>query len=430
MLLARGPSLSAMHVRLTTKGLLPRSLRGRPAGLWSTYLSFPALERSKEKTGGRLGSHLPASPDRPPPDSGPELARVRATCEKQHGTILQLRRLLVSGSRGVEALAVVIQHLLAEREEALRQRKATSQELATLREELVLASTAREQLERDKRDQQTTYEGLIQKLDQHYQADRTELEERLRDFYTAECEKLRTLCIREAENYKEQLQGQVDTLTTSHEAFKQACESSHAEKIDLLREEYETSLSEIKRSHEQDKKSLEDSLLERRELLEKQILELQAENEAVGERLKQEEQRRLSREKADQNPQLMYLEQELESLRAVLEIKNEKLHQQDIKLLKMEKLVDHNAALVEKLQRLQQENEELKARMDKHLAFSRQLSTEQAVLQESLEKESKVNKRLSMENEELLWKLHNGDLCSPRKSPPAPQDPSPSSSPR
>ncbi|XP_028932310.1 microtubule-associated tumor suppressor 1 isoform X4 [Ornithorhynchus anatinus] len=317
-----------------------------------------------------------------------------------------------------------------QREEALKQRKAASQELATLREELVLASTAREQLERDKRDLQTTYEGLIQKLDQHYQADRTELEERLRDFYTAECEKLRTLCIREAENYKEQLQGQVDTLKTSHEAFKQACESSHAEKIDLLREEYETSLSEIKKSHEQERKSLEDSLLERRELLEKQILELQAENEAVGERLKQEEQRRLSREKADQNPQLMYLEQELESLRAVLEIKNEKLHQQDIKLLKMEKLVDHNAALVEKLQRLQQENEELKARMDKHLAFSRQLSTEQAVLQESLEKESKVNKRLSMENEELLWKLHNGDLCSPRRSPPAPRDPSPSSSPR
>lgn len=39
------------------------------------------------------------------------------------------------------------------------------------------------------------------------------------------------------------------------------------------------------------------------------------------------------------NPQIMYLEQELESLKAVLEIKNEKLHQQDIKLMKMDKLV-------------------------------------------------------------------------------------------
>ena len=55
---------------------------------------------------------------------------------------------------------------------------------------------------------------------------------------------------------------------------------------------------------------------------------------------------------------------------------------------------------------------------------ARQLSTEQAVLQESLEKESKVNKRLSMENEELLWKLHNGNLCSPKRSPTSPPSPS------
>nr|KAF6369707.1 microtubule associated scaffold protein 1 [Myotis myotis] len=124
----------------------------------------------------------------------------------------------------------------------------------------------------------------------------------------------------------------------------------------------------------------------------------------------------------------MYLEQELESLKAVLEIKNEKLHQQDVKLMKMEKLEDNNTALVDKLKRCQQENEELKARIDKHIAISRQLSNEQATLQEWLEKESKVNKRLSMENEELLWKLHNGDLCGSDRSPTSP--PIPFQSPR
>ena len=38
----------------------------------------------------------------------------------------------------------------------------------------------------------------------------------------------------------------------------------------------------------------------------------------------------------------MYLEQEWESLKAVLEIKNERLHQRDVKWMKMEKLVDDN----------------------------------------------------------------------------------------
>lgn len=45
----------------------------------------------------------------------------------------------------------------------------------------------------------------------------------------------------------------------------------------------------------------------------------------------------------------MYLEQELESLKAVLEIKNEKLHQQDVKLMKMEKLVRLRGRLPEGL---------------------------------------------------------------------------------
>ncbi|KAI4789754.1 hypothetical protein KUCAC02_035049 [Chaenocephalus aceratus] len=52
----------------------------------------------------------------------------------------------------------------------------------------------------------------------------------------------------------------------------------------------------------------------------------------------------------------------------------------------------------------------------KDLMDERKLSTEQAVLQESLHKES-------TENEELMWKLHNGDLSRPRKV--SPTSPSP-----
>ncbi|TRY96361.1 hypothetical protein DNTS_035178 [Danionella cerebrum] len=82
--------------------------------------------------------------------------------------------------------------------------------------------------------------------------------------------------------------------------------------------------------------------------------------------------------------------------------------------------MEQNVKLDDYLKKLQQENEDLRTRMDRHAALSRQLSTEQVVLQESLQKESQVNKRLSMENEELLWKLHNGDLSSPRKVSPSP----------
>ncbi|NXU35816.1 MTUS1 protein, partial [Drymodes brunneopygia] len=358
---------------------------------------------------------------RSPGTKAAELTQYKTKCETQSGIILQLKKFLTSSNQKFEALTVVIQHLQTEREEALKQRKELSQELVNLRGELVTTSAACEKLERDRNELQVAYEGFLQKLNQQHHDDLAELEERLKQFYTAECEKLQSICIEEAEKYKAQLQEQVDNLNTTHESFKLELENRHSEKVEELKKEYESSFSgKYFSTHESERKSLEDSFKEKQELLEKKINELKSENNSLSEKLKLEEQKQIAKEKANlKNPQVMYLEQELESLKAVLEIKNEKLHQQDIKLMKMEKLVENNTILMEKLKKVQQENEELKARMDKHMELSRQLSTEQAVLQESLEKESKVNKRLSMENEELLWKLHNGDLCSPRKLSPS-----------
>ncbi|KAM6429528.1 microtubule-associated tumor suppressor 1 isoform 2-T4 [Rhynochetos jubatus] len=385
-----------------------------------------SVDKGKQRNPRSSCIQTQASTDvRSPGAKTAELTQYKTKCETQSGIILQLKKILTSSNQKFEALTVVIQHLQSEREEALKQRKELSQELLHLRGELVTTAAACEKLERDRNELQVAYEGFLQKLNQQHQNDLAGQEERLKQFYTAECEKLQSICIEEAEKYKAQLQEQVDNLNITHENYKLELENSHLEKVEELKKEYESSFSELKSAHESERQLLEDSFKEKQGLLEKKITELKCENDSLSEKLKLEEQKQIAKEKANlKNPQIMYLEQELESLKAVLEIKNEKLHHQDIKLMKMEKLLENNTILMDKLKKVQQENEELKARMDKHMELSRQLSTEQAVLQESLEKESKVNKRLSMENEELLWKLHNGDLCSPRKlSPSSPSVP-------
>ncbi|NXK90662.1 MTUS1 protein, partial [Formicarius rufipectus] len=396
------------------------SLKSVPKGTWVFVVVL--VDKGKQRSPKSSCIQTQASTDaRSPATKAAELTQYKTKCETQSGIILQLKKFLTSSNQKFEALTIVIQHLQSEREEALKQRKELSQELLNLRGELVTTSAACEKLERDRNELQVAYEGFLQKLNQQHHDDLAELEERLKQFYTAECEKLQSICIEEAEKYKAQLQEQVDNLNTTHESFKLELENRHSEKVEELKKEYESSFSgKYCSTHESERKSLEDSFREKQQLLEKKIDELKSENNTLNEKLKLEEQKQIAKEKANlKNPQIMYLEQELESLKAVLEIKNEKLHQQDIKLMKMEKLVENNTILMDKLKKVQQENEELKARMDKHMELSRQLSTEQAVLQESLEKESKVNKRLSMENEELLWKLHNGDLCSPRKLSPS-----------
>ncbi|XP_034968715.2 microtubule-associated tumor suppressor 1 isoform X1 [Zootoca vivipara] len=394
--------------------------------------AFSSVDRGKQKSpkNSFIQTRSSSIEVHSPETKQHELTQYKKKCENQSGLIQRLKKCLGISHQKFEALAIVIQHLESEREEVVKQRKELSIELVNLRGELVTASAAYEKLEKGRHELQAAYEGFVQQLNQQHQRDLSELEERLKQFYTTECKKLQSICIEEAEKYKAQLQEQVDNLNITHENFKLELETSHTERIDELKRDHELSFTELKNAQELERRTLEESLQEKQLLLEKKISELQSENDSLNEKLKLEEQKRTAKEKTNiKNPQLMYLEQELESLKAVLEIKNEKLHQQDIKLLKMEKLVENNTALVEKMRKLQQENEELKARMDRHMELSRQLSTEQAVLQESLEKESKVNKRLSMENEELLWKLHNGDLCSPRKLSPS-TPPMPFQSPR
>ncbi|NXY43601.1 MTUS2 protein, partial [Ceuthmochares aereus] len=76
---------------------------------------------------------------------------------------------------------------------------------------------------------------------------------------------------------------------------------------------------------------------------------------------------------------------------------------------------EKNLKLEEKITVLQQQNEELRARIEQNTIITRQLSEENANLQEYVEKEVEEKKRLSRTNEELLWKLQEGDVTSPKK---------------
>ncbi|KAK1903788.1 Microtubule-associated tumor suppressor 1 like A [Dissostichus eleginoides] len=311
------------------------------------------------------------------------------------------------------------------RDEATRQCRDLSQELVTLQGELVCSVHSSERLEKERDELRASLEEALQKLQHQHQQDLSELEQRLQAFYQAEWDRVQLSHQEESERSRTLLQQQMEELKASHESMKQEVESSHAEQLQSVEQQYEASLQELRTVHDQELQSLDASLKETGDTLSGRIEALTAENNALIEKLTAMENRRKQlAEKSQKDSHTLYLEQELESLKVVLDIKNKQLHQQEKKLMEIGKLTEKSVKLDESLQKVQQENEDLKARMERHYTLSRQLSTEQAVLQESLHKESKVNKRLSMENEELMWKLHNGDLSSPRKVSPTSTSPS------
>ncbi|XP_039606879.1 microtubule-associated tumor suppressor 1 homolog A isoform X1 [Polypterus senegalus] len=413
-------SLTNIHVKLTAKGLL-RNLQ-LLSGCKKSTVVFQTVDKNKSKASPRSQqSNTSTQPDLLPNETKTlGLAHYKTQCEKKNECIRHLKKLIINSQNGFEAITVVVQHLLSEREVVLARNKELSLELLNLRGELVNTTSSYDRVEKEKDELRSTYEVLLQKVQDQHRSELAHLEDRLKQFYSAEWEKAQEAYKIEVDKMRMEMEKQVEEINSQEQALRKQLENTHLNNTQLLKEHYETSLEELKNSHDQEKNTLSELFQEKESSLLKKIEDITSLNSRLNEKIKAEEERRkVLREKCQKDSHTLYLEQELESLKAVMDMKNEQLHQMDKKLMQLDKLIERNNKLDESLKKLQQENEDLKARMDKHAALSRQLSTEQAVLQESLEKESKVNKRLSMENEELLWKLHNGDVSSPRKLSPS-----------
>ncbi|XP_032411283.1 microtubule-associated tumor suppressor 1 homolog A isoform X2 [Xiphophorus hellerii] len=376
------------------------------------------VDKNKAKTVSRQHQQQPSQ------RAKGSTSRTAAQDEKRERTIHQLKGRLTDSNCRFQALAIVLQQTLARHDDATTQCRKLSQELVSLKGELACSVHSSECLEREKEALRAALQDATRRLQEEHQQELADLEQKLQAVHKAEWDHVHLNYQEEANKYKTLMLQQMEELKANQEAMKVQLESSHAEQLQSVRQQYELSLEELRTVHTQELQSLEQELKDSESALSAQIEELTVENNVLLEKLAAEKSRRRELvENTQKDSHTLYLEQELESLKVVLEIKNKQLHKQEKKLLDVGKLTDKKVQLDEMLIKVQQENEDLKARMERHAALSRQLSTEQALLQESLQKESKVNKRLSMENEELLWKLHNGDVGSPRKLSPSPTSP-------
>uniref|UniRef100_A0A8C0P745 Microtubule associated scaffold protein 2 n=1 Tax=Canis lupus familiaris TaxID=9615 RepID=A0A8C0P745_CANLF len=273
-------------------------------------------------------------------------------------------------------------------ESALVKEKELSIELANIRDEVAFNTAKCEKLQKEKEDVERRFEEEVRKLAWQQQVELQDLEERLQLQFEAEIVRLQEEHHAQLLRIRCQHQEQVEDLTASHEATLLEMENNHTVAIAILQDDHHHKVQELMSTHELEKKELEENF-------EKLRLSLQI---ALA--------------------PYQHLEEDMKSLKQVLEMKNQQIHQQEKKIIELEKLAEKNIILEEKIQVLQQQNEDLKARIDQNTVVTRQLSEENANLQEYVEKETQEKKRLSRTNEELLWKLQTGDPTSPVKLSP------------
>ncbi|XP_057706641.1 microtubule-associated tumor suppressor 1 homolog A isoform X2 [Corythoichthys intestinalis] len=403
-------SPSNIHVRLTAKGLI-RNIH-LLSGCWKNTLVFQAVDKNKPKTSS--WQQLPSSPSKQNHGAPDVVPPCLPENDRNDQRIQNLGKLLAASNCRFEAVAIVLQQTLAERDEEAGQCRELSQELVNLRGELVSSVNSSQRLEKEKQDLQDALDSAMQRMQEQYQKDMEEMEQKLQLFYQAEFYKLQFIYQKEADESKAVLQKQIDQLQVSQDTIKMELQHSHEEQMQSVQQQHDQSMEELRKSFTQQLESSYESFKKADDALKAQVQVLAQENADL-----------MKKQNLAESPVLVffvvqdshtvYLEQELESLKVVLDIKNKQIHEQKTMMIEIDKLLEKNVKLDESLKKVQQENEDLKARMERYAALSRQWSTENTMLQESLQKESNVNKRLSMEIEELLWKLHNGEAGSPQK---------------
>uniref|UniRef100_D3YZ69 Microtubule associated tumor suppressor candidate 2 n=2 Tax=Mus TaxID=862507 RepID=D3YZ69_MOUSE len=273
-------------------------------------------------------------------------------------------------------------------ERALAKEKELSIELANIRDEVAFNTAKCEKLQKEKETLERRFEEELRRLGWQQQAEVQELQERLQQQFQAESARLQAEHQDQLLRMRCQHQEQVEDITASHEAALLEMENNHTVAITILQDDHDHKVQELMSTHEFEKKELEENFEKLRLTLQIALAPYQ------------------------------HLEEDMQSLKQVLEMKNQQIHLQEKKIIELEKLVEKNIILEERIQVLQQQNEDLKARIDQNTVVTRQLSEENANLQEYVEKETQEKKRLSRTNEELLWKLQTGDPTSPIKLSP------------
>uniref|UniRef100_A0A8C9ZVT9 Microtubule associated scaffold protein 2 n=1 Tax=Sander lucioperca TaxID=283035 RepID=A0A8C9ZVT9_SANLU len=259
-------------------------------------------------------------------------------------------------------------------ESAVVKERELSLELARIRDEVAFSVAHWEQLQQEKEELERRFKAELQGLRAQQQRELGVLEERLKAQHVAQTESLQAQQRAELEELRVKQQEQVCEMTENQEAALMEMETAHDDTLATLTIRCLLSTCVVV-------------------VFTCVICSCQ-----------------------DALAPYKHIDEDLKSLKEVLEMKNQQIHQQELKISELEKIAEKNVYLEERLQVLQQQNEDLKERIDKNLAVSRQLSEDNANLQVNVVKESNEKKRLSRTNEELLWRLQTGEL-SPRMSP-------------
>ncbi|XP_032242238.2 restin homolog isoform X1 [Nematostella vectensis] len=231
----------------------------------------------------------------------------------------------------------------------------------------------------------------------------------------------------EIQQIQKQHEAQLNELQAAHGKAVEAVHEQYRDEIVELESKHSAHVEEILEEHQLEIETIKADYEEQRSALETKLFSVTSECTSLNiklQRLQEETEQDIENRIQDAIEKYKSLPDELASMKAVLDMKNDEIKQlrKDRMEAKME--LDHLRTKADRIRKLEQENESLSFVVETKSKFERQLSVERETLKTTLERESAKLKRLSLENEELQWRLYN---CPSSPGCDGPESPLPAS---
>ncbi|XP_051935308.1 LOW QUALITY PROTEIN: coiled-coil domain-containing protein 69 [Hippocampus zosterae] len=189
----------------------------------------------------------------------------------------------------------------------------------------------------------------------------------------------------------------------------------HQQQRQQTAQQHQQHLHEVERAHEEVKVQLTEKFQISENLLKVEVSHLKTELERYNELKKRVQESTFKKDllrniQAHGSPGAFW-ESEQESLLFVIEMKSERLREQNRKLQDMEQLVEEKLCAEDHLVQTLQQNEDLRVRLDKSQSVLQHTCREREEARASLERQRLFNETLTREKEQLLFKLNHRDAC-------------------
>lgn len=350
-----------------------------------------------------------------------EIKRLESLCESRFHDLSRAKEQLQQATHGFDAMATIVQYVTHQVDGfSAPQLKAKTAELEQ-RVSMSAAKISKQELEisrlREELHVETlTHEEEMRSLELLHADEIRNLDESLRSKHSKEIQTMATEHSQELSRITDGHQQEMCDMTASHQSLVRDIEEQHTDHVTQINHSHMDHVEQVIQEKEEEMKIMKGEAEQRIRELQDEAYKWKFQCECQVKRTQELEEALRKDDDAKVQAaisQYKHLPDEVASMKAVLEIKNKDNHDLRIAKMALEKEVEQIPEKDEKIKNLRAKVEDVQALMARKTEYERQLSSEHVHLRETYERESHVNKRLSMENEELMWKLSNSDSLSP-----------------